>query len=281
MHLGIHLGTFQQPTLEEKLDAVVRHGLSCVHFNFKSVGLASMPERIDDALVDRIVREMAARRLTIATLSGTFNMIHPDVEARREGLRRLEVIAGAARPLGTQVVTLCTGTRDPSDMWRFHPDNRAPEARQDLLDSMAEAIEIAARADVTLGIEPETGNVVDSAPAARRLLDELASPRLKIIMDGLNLFGLGSFDRLHEVLDEAFVLLGTDIAVGHAKHLDARWAAVPMGWASRGVLDYDHYLALFHKNNFDGPLILHSLAESEVANSVAFLRAAMARAEER
>ena len=61
-----------------------------------------MPERIDEALLDRIALQMAARQLTVARCPGTFNMIHPDAKIRREGLRRLEVIAAAARPLGTR-----------------------------------------------------------------------------------------------------------------------------------------------------------------------------------
>ena len=33
MQLGIHINAFHRPTLEESLDAVVEHGLACVHFN--------------------------------------------------------------------------------------------------------------------------------------------------------------------------------------------------------------------------------------------------------
>jgi sugar phosphate isomerase/epimerase len=278
MQLGIHLGAFSQPSLEEKLDAVASHGLACVHFNFKAVGLPSMPEEIDDALISRIAREMAARRLSVASLSGTFNMIHPDREVRREGLRRLEAVAAAARPLETGIVTLCTGTRDPHDMWRSHPDNCRPEAWRDLRESLDTAIAIAERHDVMLGIEPEVSNVVDSAQAARRLLDEVRSPRLGVIMDGANLFARGTLGKMREVLDRAFELLGPEIVVGHAKDLDAdgRAGRLAAGW---GVLDYDHYLALFRNAGFQGPLILHSLAEPQVADAVAFLREVLERFE--
>ncbi|MEJ7638416.1 MAG: hypothetical protein WKF75_10695 [Singulisphaera sp.] len=39
-----------------------------------------------------------------------------------------------------------------------------------------------------------------------------------------------------------------------------------------GVLDYDHYLHLLHAGGYDGPLIFHGLAETQVASSVAFVR---------
>jgi len=64
----------------------------------------------------------------MAAISGTFNMCHPEQAERAKNLVRLRVLAGACRPLGVSVITLCTGSRDPQDMWRRHPDNDTPEA---------------------------------------------------------------------------------------------------------------------------------------------------------
>jgi len=96
------------------------------------------------------------------------------------------------------VITLCTGTRDPNNQWRGHPENVSPEAWHDLVDSMHSALQIAAAQTITLAIEPEISNVVDSAAKARRLLDEMQSPNLKIIMDAANLFQAGTLPRQRE-----------------------------------------------------------------------------------
>ncbi len=271
MQLGIHVNVFRRPTLEATLDAVEEHGLRCVHFNMSAAGMPAMPEQIEEELCDRIVGELDAREIAMAALSGTFNMIHPSVDVRRAGLRRLEAVASRARKLGTSLVALCTGTRDPDDMWRHHPDNDTPEAWEDLLDSIGQALQIAGRHGVTLAVEPEVSNVVDSAAKGRRLLDEMGSRRLKIIMDGANLFHTGELPRMREILDEAFDLLGAEIVVAHAKDLDRDGEAGHVA-AGRGLFDYDHYLRLLKKVRFDGPLILHSLAESEVSECMEFLR---------
>ena len=42
-------------------------------------------------------------------------------------LRRLEVLAAACRWLDTRIITLCTGSLDPHDMWKWHPENVAQE----------------------------------------------------------------------------------------------------------------------------------------------------------
>jgi sugar phosphate isomerase/epimerase len=48
-------------------------------------------------------------------------------------------------------------------MWRRHPDNDAPDAWNDLLHTMEEALTLTEETGVTLAFEPEVSNVVDSA----------------------------------------------------------------------------------------------------------------------
>ena len=271
MTLGIFAKTFARPTVEEVFAAVGRHHLRCVQFNFASAGLPSLPHEIEPELAKRIRRSAAEHRLAIGAVSGTFNMIHPDAKHRRDGLHKLGVIAAVCEPLGATLVTLCTGTRDPENMWRRHLENDSPEAWRDLTVSMTKALTIADKHNITLGIEPETGNVVSSSRHARRLLDEMKSPRLKIIMDAANLFPPGDLPRMNEILAEAFDLLGGDIALAHAKELGADGHAgglVP----GAGVLDWDRYLSLLRSVKFVGPLIMHGFEERNVAASVQFLR---------
>lgn len=274
MRLGIFAKTFARPSLEETLDAVKAHGIGCVQFNMSCAGLLPMPEKIPSELVDHIREEMNERNLTMAAVSGTFNMVHPDVEQRRDGLRRLGVLAGACGRLGTSVITLCTGTRDPEDMWRHHPENDSPGAWRDLLASMEQAVRVAEEHEITLAFEPEVNNVADSAEKGRRLLDEMRSSCLKVVIDGANLFHEGELPRSREILKEAFESLGKDIVIAHAKDLKNTGEAVAAG---RGELDYDRYLENLRGVGYEGPLILHGLGESEVEGSLAFLSTSLER----
>ena len=274
MILGIFAKTFARPSVEEVFHAVAKHHLRCVQFNFSCAELPGLPEHIETALAVRIRKASVERRIAIAAVSGTFNMIHPDAAKRREGLRLLEVLAAACARLDTKVITLCTGTRDPEDMWRRHPDNDRPEAWRDLHVTLTKALTIADKHGVTLGIEPETGNVVDSARSARRLLDEFKSPRLKIVMDAANLFHPGDLPRMTEILEEAFDLLGKDLVLVHAKALapEGRSGSLSPG---EDALDWELYFNLLKKVRFAGPVILHGVAEAEVKGSLAFLREQM------
>jgi sugar phosphate isomerase/epimerase len=200
-------------------------------------------------------------------------MIDPDPQARELGAEGLNRVIALAPKLGANVVTLCTGSRDPSSMWQKHPDNDTPEAWADLLVQMEEAVRAAENFGVTLGVEPEIGNTINSVRKARRLLDEVRSPQLKIVMDGANIFQRGQLPQMRKVLDEAFELLGSDITLAHAKDLDQDGEAGHVA-AGRGRLDYPYYLELLRTSGFEGSIILHALKPAEAKDRLAFVRQA-------
>ena len=274
--IGILLATtFNTGTLEARLDAAKAHGLACVQMSMACAGLPEMPDQIPAELPERMRREASARGIAIASVTGTFNMCHPDAEHRRTGLRRLRILAEACPRIGTSFIHVCTGTRDPNSMWRYHPDNDSPASWRDMAACVREATDIARQANVVLAFEPEMSNVVDSARKARRLLDEIGSPHLKVTMDPANLFHAGELPRMKEILDEAFALVGKDIVLCHAKDLDHDGEAGHKP-AGHGVLDYDRYMSLLRKYQFKGPILLHGLTVAQVPGCLAFLRAKLA-----
>lgn len=276
MDIGIFPTTFNRPTLGERLNAMVAHGLHASQVDLSATGLPDLPQDIEPSVAHNIRRAFENRSVTMNAVAGHFNMVHPDPAVREAGLRSLRAIAGACAELGTSLITLCTGTREPSSMWRFHPDNSTPEAWRDLVASLETALEIADEHDVTLAFEPEVNNVVDSAERARRIMDELGSPRLKVVFDGANIFHKGELPHMERILTEAFDLLGDDIVLAHAKDLDHDGDAGHLA-AGTGLLDYDLYLKLLGESGYTGPLILHGLTEEQVPGCVSFLRERLGR----
>ncbi len=276
MHAGIFAKTFSRPSVDNVLDAVAALGIPSVQFNMACAGLASMPDAIAPDICARIRYACERLGIQMAAVSGTFNMIHPDTAKRAESMRRLEVLAASCNSLGTNLITLSTGTRDPENMWRRHADNDSTDAWQDLCESMQTVVQIAERHDIHVAFEPEVSNVIDSAVKGRRLLDEIQSPRLHAVIDGANLFHAGELSRMHAILDEAFDLLGDAVALAHAKDLSSDGEAGHEA-AGTGVLDYTHYLGLLRRIGYSGPLILHNLTEAQVPESLRFLQSAIAR----
>jgi sugar phosphate isomerase/epimerase len=266
--LGIFAKTFPGTTAEAVLTAAREAGYACVQFNLACCSLPPMPDALPPEVVTGIAAASARTGVAIAALSGTYNMIHPDRAVRGQGLRRLELLLSEARAMGTSLVTLCTGTRDPADQWRRHPDNDTPEAWADLLTEMAKAAALAERFGIDLGIEPEHANVVSTAPHAARLLREVASPRLRIVLDSANMVEDAESDQ-RPIFAEACDLLGDRIVMAHAKDRDAAGAVVPAG---AGIIDFDSFFAELARVGFAGPVITHGLAAQDAAKVARFLR---------
>lgn len=122
MRTGICTTDFEKPGAApmpaEQLFAAVRElGLSCVQFAFSSIaecgftptGQIEIPASIPPPALRNTQKYAAQYALPIEVINGTFNMAHPDVEVRWEGLRRLAVLVDAAVHLGVKYISLCSG----------------------------------------------------------------------------------------------------------------------------------------------------------------------------
>jgi sugar phosphate isomerase/epimerase len=268
MRLGIFAKTFAGADPLTVLQAANSAGYAAVQYNLACSGLPSMPDALTPDQIAAISQASAATEVAIAAVSGTYNMIHPDRAVRAAGLRRLSVLIDAADAMGTGMVTLCTGTRDPHDQWRHHADNTSPEAWRDLLDEMAKACALAEPRGIRLGIEPELANVIDGASRARVLIDTLQSPALAIVLDPANLFEVAPLATQRDIIARAVDVLADRIVMAHAKdrHPDGSFAT-----AGEGVVDFPHFIGCLRGAGFDGDLVTHGLTAAEAPGVAAFL----------
>ena len=280
--IGIFANTFKSSNFKGVLEAVKAHGMATIELNLSSLGLATLAgtdtlplaASISEGLIQKVQSACREQGITIVSLAAYFNMIHPDKKQRNAGLRQLEPLMKLAQALDTKILALCTGTRDPDQMWRYHPANHEPQAYQDLLHSLNEALALAETYDRVLAFEPEVNLVIDSPKKARDLLDELASPRLKVIFDPANIFPKGGLNHMHQLMTEAAHLLAADIVLAHAKDIVEDGQAGDVA-AGKGKLDYRHYLRLLREIGFGGAILLHGLSEAEVAGSLQHLKNSM------
>ncbi len=269
---GIFTVVFPRANPEETFDAVAAHGIRAVQYDVADPATDQLPDSLPDGYAERMGRIARERGIEIVALSGTFNMAHPDAARRADDLARFAVVAAAAPAMGARVITLCTGTRYTGSMWREHPDNATPEAWRDVRETLDQALAIADQHDLTLAVECEPANVIRDARAGRRLLDEVNSPRLAIVMDPANILAGDLTRDPADHLDEAFALLGDRIVASHAKDIDASGRFCPAG---HGIVPWRHYVSLLRGIGFDGPLVLHSLAEPDVAGCLEVINAAL------
>lgn len=262
---------FPVQTIPEVSAALLSHGISVAQLQLGSVipdvtiqdslllGLDVTGPFLSEDLARTIKSAFAEHGVIIAAVDGTYNMIHPDRDRRFRNLDHLQHLIELAGLMGTDIVTLCTGTR-ADIMWRPDPSNQTPEAWNDLVEQLRPAARVAEAAGVTLAFEPEHSNVVDSAKRAAELIRTVGSPALKVLFDPANIFHHGDLQRMRDHLAEAFELTSDHIALVHAKDLDHDGAAGGRA-AGSGLLDYPYILGELSRRGYGGAIILHQLKE--------------------
>ena len=275
MRIGIFAKTFDGRSASAVLSAVKHAGYDCAQYNMACSGLGALPDALDAAAASAVRDASRATSVEIAAISATYNMIHPDPYVRERGRGAFAAIAGRAREMGAGLLTVCTGSHDPFDQWRHHPDNSSPAAWRAMCGEFEHLLDIAERFDIAIGVEPELANVVSSARRAREMLDELQSERIRIVLDAANLFEVETPERRKSIVDQAVDLLGDAIALAHAKD---RLADGGFACAGAGVIDFAHYFAALRRVGFDGSVITHGLTATEAPQVAQFLRRAVAAA---
>ena len=271
MKIGIFAKTFNRPTIEELFQAIASYRIYSVQFNLSCAGIETLPGNVSSDQVQRILNSAQSATVELSAISGTFNMAHPDRGVRRDNLMKFEVLCEVTARLRIPVITLCTGTRDSANMWKWHSENDSKEAWEDMVRSMEAALVAAEKHDLSLAFEPEAENIVNSASRARKLLNELRNSRLRVVMDLANLVSPGCNQK--DVLDESFALIGDAIGIAHAKDRNKEFKACAPG---KGILDFECYLRSLKQSGFAGPLIMHGFEEEDVAFAREFLHRSLA-----
>ena len=273
MKLGVFAKTYKRSSVQQVFESAALDGFSCVQFNLACSGLDALPNApVSEAISLQVLRAARRHGIEIVAVSGTYNMAHPLPSVRREGLQRLKNVIAWAAASKVPVVTLCTGTRNTSDMWHEHPDNSLPEAWNDMFETLMQALGVAESAGVTLAVEPEPANVVADAMIARHLLDTVGSEHLKIILDPANLV---RFDAPHgdrEGLSKVIDLLAAETILVHAKDRRADGSVCPAG---QGIVEFLPFLGRLRRAGYNGPLVVHGVNEVEVPVAVDHLRSTL------
>ncbi|NMO51391.1 sugar phosphate isomerase/epimerase [Actinoplanes sp. TBRC 11911] len=259
--LGIFARTFVRDSPDQVAAEVAKAGYPLAHWNFAAIGLPTLATAVDESVFLDVRRAFTAARAGIPSISATYNVIHPDAVLRARQTRDAVRLIGLAPLLGADVVTLCTGTRDPLNMWRAHPGNDDPDAWSDLRYTLDPLLTAAAITGVRLGVEPEPGNVIRDAPTAARLLKELGDDApIGIVLDPANLLTPQTVSRQDEIIGEAIDLLGDRVIGAQAKDVVAEGYSA----AGAGLMNYPALLSQLDRVA-PVPLIVQDASESDAA----------------
>jgi sugar phosphate isomerase/epimerase len=278
MEIGLCSEEITRSSIDEVLHTISNYGFKTVQLNLVNVYGEEIPKanRIETNEMQRIGKIAKQLNLKIIGLNATFNMLENNPETLNQNLDTFERMASITRFLGEEckILTLCTGSRNPYSRWFSHPYNQTQEAWIMCKKVAAKLVEIADRFDLYLGIETEVNNVVSSPEKARKLIDEIGSSRIKIILDISNMVNEGEAtpDDIKSITNRAFENLGNDIYVAHGKDIKAG-PAIDRTSAGTGIIDFGLILKLLREYGYSGSIVLHHMKqENEIPASYNYMK---------
>ena len=238
MQLGIRLHDTKNLPLEERLIEVNKQGFSCVHLALSKVIRENSvaPEALTPGYAMFLKRLFSEKRLDIAVLGCYLNLANPDPDKLKEITEKYKAHIRFASLLGCGVVGTETGA--PNVEYKYEPACHSEDALELFIRNLRPVVEYAEKMGVIFAIEPVWKHIVYNPARARRVLDEIGSPNLQIILDPVNLLDISNYEHQVEIVEEAGGLLGKDVAVGHIKDYVIKDGKLDSVAAGTGNMNY-------------------------------------------
>lgn len=237
MSVGIRLHDVAPGTLEERAQRAREQGFECVHLALSKV---IAPELMEPAaatcgLAHYVRRAMGG--LDIAVLGCYLELAQKDDAAWRKIADKYVAHLRLAGWMGAGVV----GTETPArglTLDELHTDDMLSF----FIDRLRPVVEAAEKLGQIIAVEPVFTHIVSNAQRARKMLDEINSPNLRIILDPVNLLHESILDRRDYVLAEAAEVLGEETQILHLKDYVLEDGKIRSCAPGTGVMNYESFM---------------------------------------
>lgn len=294
IQVGIFTGYFPY-NLETTAKTIRGLGFNTVQLDLHFSDIDLSAGQITEAKAKRVRDTFRDNDLPICAVSGYTNFVHPDLDERKRRVDYLKEIIRNARSFGTPYVVSESGTFNPESDWVHDDKNKTEEGYETARDVIADLAQTAYDHGSIFLLENYVENVIGSVREISRLLNDVRSPGLELLMDPTNYFGAHNINQMDEVLNEVFDTLSDNVRIAHAKdvkrsgddksekHADIGDANALESHTFRGVgeielpaaglgeLNYDLYLKRLSEKHPNIPLIVEHLDEADVPRAKRFV----------
>ena len=219
MNIGIRLHDTEPGSLKERLAFARAQGFSCAHVALSKVlddfAMEDAPEKLTDEYALRVRKEFDESGLECAVLGCYLNLADPNPERRAQTQEIYKAHLRFAAKIGARVVGTETYA-NPESVFS-DPAPQSEEAFRLLLDSLKPVIRCAEETGTVLAVEPVWSHIISTPERAARMLEELSSDHLQIILDVVNLISPQEAGRAEKIISHALFLLDDRIRILHMK----------------------------------------------------------------
>lgn len=213
-----------------------------------SLGAIDAPDAMGDWSIEQCEAFGESIRdygLTIGEYGYWENLLTRDDEERKQQIQTVQSLLRRADAMGVDCVVTLAGSFGGSWAGAPHPDNWSDEARGMVVENCWQILDGVSLDHTTYALEPWYNTFVHQPRAVHEVIDEVNHDDFGIHMDAMNMHSVQDVYQSTQLIDEAFDLLGEDVAAAHIK--DIRWNTEPgilcleEVLPGHGTMDYNRY----------------------------------------
>lgn len=245
MNIGIRLHDTRPGTLAQRLAFAKAQGFSCAHVALSKVlddfSMAEAPAKLTRDYALQVRKDFDGAGLECAVLGCYLNLADPNPERRARTQEIYKAHLRFAPMIGARVVGTETFLNPESDI---RDPAGSEEAFRLFMDALRPVVKCAEECGALLAVEPVWYHIISTPERAVRMLEELPSDNLRIILDAVNLISPENAERAPEIIENALSLLGDRVEILHLKDFvltaDGKMEACACGL---GSMKYERLLA--------------------------------------
>lgn len=224
----------------------------------------SKPGSISPGLANAIGEQFDKHGVSISVLGCYVHLYERNEELRRANVNRFKELLRYAKFFGAPMVAAETGRNEGGD----YTDRDWSVMKA----TLEELVEEAEKWGVFVGLEAANGHLVGTAPELARMLAEVPSSNIGVVIDPGNLLTAENFARQDEVIMQAFELLGDRIIAAHAKdRILLENGGLATVTAGLGGMNYELYMKLLNQYKPQVHIIMEEAKEHQMAKSKAYI----------
>ncbi len=174
---------------------------------------------VSDETAQTVKSVIADQGLEFLQLWGPYPpIISPDERTRRAGVAAVREIVKLAAKMGVPGAGVRPTSLNPRGDWWPHPNNHSQESEDRFVHSLGEILETANDYGINIILEIHITTVLNSPQRIKRIIEHVASDRIKLNLDPANFVGdLTTAFNPTPIINELFDVLGPITDTVHVK----------------------------------------------------------------
>lgn len=248
MRIGIRALDMEKVSFEELVQNISKKGFYCTQLDLQKdiCDFNVNPEALTPGMAFYMKDIFARNKVEVAILECYLNLINSIDSERKEIMDVYKRQIRFASLLGCGMLGTKTGSMK-SD-YTFRKSNHSEAALEIFIEKIKKIVAYAEKMGVIIGLEPVYTHIVSDLERTYRVLTEVNSPNLQIILDPVNLLSYDNYKEQEDIIKGAFSLFGKDIAAIQAKDFKITDNKLEEVSAGRGILNYELLMSLIKKH---------------------------------